>query len=66
MRGIVVPDVKRTYREDEKENPMAKLHITPPLTSPSGPVHFNEANAQLRSAIMPTTVNVIANAKTNG
>jgi hypothetical protein len=61
-----VPDVKRTYRKDGEEKQMAQFHITPPLTNPSGPVHFSEAKAQLRSAIIPITVNVIANAKING
>lgn len=45
---------------------MADFHITPPLTSPRGPDQWSDAKAQLRSAIIPITVKVIANAKTSG
>jgi hypothetical protein len=61
-----MPDEKRADEKDRDENPMLEFHITPPFTRPSGPVQWRLANSQPRTAVMPMTVKVIANAKTNG
>jgi len=66
MLTVIVPDIQRTYGKHREENPVPEFHITPPFTSPSGPVHFIEAKPHERRAIIPITVKVIANANTSG
>jgi hypothetical protein len=64
---VGVEDEKRADKEDGQKNPVLEFHyITPPLTRPSGPVQWRLANSQPRIAVIPITVKVIANAKTNG
>lgn len=67
MLRVIVPEEQ--YRDDDERErkPVLEFHyLTPPFMSPSGPVHPREANSQLPRAIIPTTVNVIANANTIG
>jgi hypothetical protein len=61
-----MPQEKESYDDKNYEDPMLGFHITPPFTSPRGPVQCRLANIQPSSAIMPSTVNVIATAKTRG
>lgn len=66
MRSVVMPEVKCANGKDGKEHKRFELHITPPFTRPSGPVQPRLVKIHERSAIIPMTVKVIANAKTNG
>jgi hypothetical protein len=66
VRGIVVPEVEGTNGEYGQEYPVLEFHITPPFTSPSGPVQWRLANIQPRIAVIPITVKVMANANTRG
>jgi hypothetical protein len=61
-----MPHVQRADKEYGQENEVTQFHITPPFTRPSGPVHPRDVKIQDRRAIIPITVKVIANAKTNG
>jgi hypothetical protein len=65
---IRVEHEQRANQEYGQENPVFELHfyITPPFTSPSGPVQWRVANSHPSIAVIPITVNVIANAKTSG
>jgi hypothetical protein len=64
--AVRVPNVQCADEEDGQKHQIAEFHITPPFTSPSGPVHPREVNTHESSAIIPITVKVIAKAKTNG
>lgn len=66
MLAIRMPGVEGSDDNKGQENPVLEFHMTPPFTSPSGPVQWRLLKAQPRMAIMPITVKVIANAKTKG
>lgn len=66
MLPIHMDDVEATHYDKRDSENVLQFHITPPFTSPSGPVQLREANSQLSTAIIPTTVNVIAKANTSG
>lgn len=66
MLAVDMPHVEAAYENQGDNEIMPEPHITPPLTRPRGPVQLSVANSQLKIAIMPITVKVIANAKTNG
>jgi hypothetical protein len=63
---VVVEQVQCANRDQGNKDPVLQFHITPPFTRPSGPVQPNEWKAQPNTAVIPITVNVIANAKTIG
>jgi hypothetical protein len=61
-----MPEVQSTNGKDGEKHKGFEFHITPPFTNPSGPVHPSDVKTHESRAIIPITVKVIANAKTNG